>query len=266
MTGQRQSWPARAGSLLRRWKPGLAEGLALVLLLAAGGAIVLYDHHKLRAWDPNIVVSAISIAITITVVSWIVRREAQKRIRPRVERTHYWMGLAFGGFLSAVITDYSGTHYKSFKTIPTTASEMFVFWLAEQENEDIPRQLLKGEKLPMLILEAREFTRQLEEHRSRDLDVLEADLVTAIDDFGWYTGQAMHLLAMVEQGLLDDRKGTEGTALATVLQGAQKFVAAFEPYDPRWMAIHDKSKEAAVVHSRRVGEAQVDESDDPSLI
>ncbi len=242
--------------LLRRWKPGLAEGLALALLLVATGAIVLYDRHELRAWDPNIVVSAISIAITITVVSWIVRREAQKRIRPRVERTLYWMGLSFSGFLSAVITDYSGTHYKSFKPIPGKASEMLDLWLAEQENEDLPRRLLDGESLPMLILEAREFTRTLEEYRARDLDVLEADVVTAIDDFGWHTGQAVQLLGMVDQGLLGDQARTEGTALATIIQGTQKFVAGFEQYDPRWMRIRELSKASAAEHSRRVGEAQ----------
>jgi hypothetical protein len=245
--------------LLRRWKPGLAEGLAFVLLLVAAGAIILYDRRELRAWDPNIVVSAISIAITITVVSWIVRREARERIRPRVERTLYWMGLSFSSFLSAIITDYSGTHYKTFKPIPGTASEMLDLWLAEQENEDVARRLLDGESLPMLVLEAREFTRTLEEHRARDLDVLEADVVTAIDDFGWHTGQAVQLLDMVDQGLLDDQARTEGTALATVIQGTQKFVAAFEQYDPRWMRIRELSKASAAVHSRRNGEAQVDE-------
>jgi len=116
----------------------------------------------------------------------------------------------------------------------------------------------------MLILEAREFTRQLEEHRARDLDVLEADLVTAIDDFGWSTGQAMQLLAMVEQGLLDDRAGTEGTALATVVQSAQKFATAFERYDPRWMTIRVLSKEAAAEHSRRSAEARRDEPGSPA--
>ncbi|HTE86433.1 MAG TPA: hypothetical protein VK821_17065 [Dehalococcoidia bacterium] len=45
------------------------------------------------------------------------------------------------------------------------------------------------------------------------------------------------------------------TALAAVIQGAQKFASAFGQYDPRWMTIRELSKEAAVVHSRRSGEA-----------
>jgi hypothetical protein len=118
----------------------------------------------------------------------------------------------------------------------------------------------------MLILEAREFTRQLEEHRARDLDVLEADLVTAIDDFGWSTGQAMQLLAMVDQGLIADRAGTEDTALATIIEGTQKFVAAFGQYDSRWLAIRDLSKEAAAEHSRRSGEAHEGEPHDPAAV
>lgn len=132
---------------------------------------------------------------------------------------------------------------------------MLSFWLAEQASEDIPRQLLEGQTLPMLILEAREFTERLEEHRSRDLDVLEADLVAAIDDFRWHTSQAIQLLALVEQSPRHDDEKAEGTALAMVVCGAQKFAAAFDRYNSHWMKVRDISKEAALVHSHRVGEA-----------
>ena len=163
-------------------------------------------------------------------------------------------------FMSAVITDYSGTYYKSFKTIPATNSEMLTFWLNEQANEDIPRQLLEGQTLPILILEAREFTERLEEHRSRDLDVLEADLVAAIDDFRWHTAQAIQLLALAEQNPRHDREDAEDTALATVVEGAKKFAVAFAHYNSNWMKVRNISKEAALVHSRRVGEAHQEKS------
>ena len=52
--------------------------------------------------------------------------------------------------------------------------------------------------MPMLILEARELTRTLEEHRVRDLDVLDAEAVTAIDDFGWHTDRRCNSSTWVE--------------------------------------------------------------------
>ena len=128
-------------------RPGLAVYLALVLIVVAAVAIVLYDHHELRAWTPNIATSALSIAITITVVSWIVRREARRRIQPRVERTLYWIGLGYRGFLHAIVIDYAGTHHATFKPIPVTAPEMMELWLAEQEHKDVPRRRLTGQAL-----------------------------------------------------------------------------------------------------------------------
>lgn len=242
---------SRLRSLRGVARPGLAEYLAGVLVLIAAGAIVLWDNHKLRAWTPNIATSALSIAITITVVAWIVRHEARTRIRPRVERTLYWMGLGFRGFLSAIAIDYAGTHHRTFKAIPATATELIELWLAEQGNEDVPRRRLEGERLPMLVAEAREYTRELEQHRERDVDVLEPDLVRAIDDFGWQTGQAIQLLGMAEQGLLTDKRDTEGVALMTVVQGAQQLAAALGRYAPTWMTIPELTRAGAAEHSRR---------------
>jgi hypothetical protein len=97
--------------------------LALVLVVVAAVAVVLYDHHDLRAWTPNIATSALSIAITVTIVSWIVRREARRRIQPRVERTLYWIGLGYRGFLHAILIDYAGTHHATFLAADWRASD-----------------------------------------------------------------------------------------------------------------------------------------------
>jgi hypothetical protein len=248
----------RLGSL-RVGRPGLAEYLATMLVVVAIAAIILYDNHRLRAWTPNVATSALSIAITVTVVGWIVRHEARARVRPRVERTLYWMGLGFRGFLSAIVIDYAGTHDATFEPIPATAREMIELWLAEQEHEDVARVRSEGERLPMLLAEAREYVRELEDHRARDLDVLEPDLIRAIDDFGWHTAQATQLLGMAEQGLLNDRADTERVALMTVMQGAQQLTSALERYAPSWMTILEQTRAAAVEHSRRSGERAHDD-------
>lgn len=249
-TGRARSWLAR---------PGLAVYLALALVVVAAVAIVLYDHHDLRAWTPNIATSALSIAITVTIVSRIVRHEARRRIQPRVERTLYWIGLGYRGFLHAILIDYAGTHHATFKPIPRTAPEMVELWLAEQEHEDVPRRPLEGERWPMLVASAREYVGELEDHRARDLDVLEPDLVRAIDDFRWNVAQAIQLLGMYEQGLLQEQADTEQVALMTVMQGAQQLTSALERYAPTWMTVLEQMRAAAAEHSRRSGADRHDE-------
>jgi hypothetical protein len=123
--------------------------VALALIAVGFVGLAFGRQNKLREWAPNIAASAFALAITITVVEWIVRREARARIRPRVERVIYWMGLAFRG---AIVIDYAGTHRDSFKPIPEKGLEMIDLWLAEDENEDRPRKLLEGQRLPMLLL------------------------------------------------------------------------------------------------------------------
>lgn len=239
----------------RSWfaRPGLAVYLALVLVVVAAVAIVLYDHHDLRAWTPNVATSALSIAITVTIVSWIVRHEARRRIQPRVERTLYWIGLGYRLFLSAILVDYAGTHHATFKPIPQSAPEVVELWLAEQEREDVPRHQPEGERWPMLVASAHEYVGELEDYRARDLDVLEPDLVRAIDDFRWHVAQAIQLLGMYEQAPLPEPRDTERVALMTVMQGARQLTTSLERYAPTWMTVLEPMRAAAEEHSRRSG-------------
>jgi hypothetical protein len=198
--------------------------------------------------------------VDVTIVSWIVRREARRRIQPRVERTLYSIGLSYPrGFLHAILIDYARTHHATFKPIPRTAPEMVELWLAEQEHEDVPRHRLEGERWPMLIASAREYVGELEDYRARDLDVLEPDLVRAIDDFRWNVGQAIQLLGMYEQGLLQEQADTEQVALMTVMQGAQQLTSALERYAPTWMTVLEQMRAGAAEHSRRSGAKGHDE-------
>jgi len=110
----------------------------------------------------------------------------------------------------------------------------------------------------MLIASAREYIGELEDYRARDLDVLEPDLIRAIDDFGWYVGQAVQLLGMSEQGLLHDLADTEQVALETVMQGAQQLTSALERYAPTWMTVLERMRAGAAEHSRRSGDGVSD--------
>jgi hypothetical protein len=122
--------------------------------------------------------------------------------------------------------------------VPEDARAMIDQWLAEQQTEDVQRRLLPGERLPMLILEARDFGADLEQFRARDLDILEPDLVRAIEDFGGHVGQAMQFWSFAEQGL-GDPAGNRETALMTVVDGARDFARVFARYEPRYMEIRE---------------------------
>ena len=50
--------------------------------------------------------------------------EGRRRLAPRVEHVHYWIGLGFRGLMSAIITDYAWTHADTFRPIPADAIEM----------------------------------------------------------------------------------------------------------------------------------------------
>jgi hypothetical protein len=223
-----------------------------VLALGVTGAWAVYAgrNDKLREWAPNIAVAAFGFALTLTVIAWIVRREGQRRIAPRVENAIYWMGLSFRGFIGAVTMDYAYVHGESFREIPADAREMFQQWLDDQDKEDVARQKLEDGRL-MLVASGQEFAKDLDERRERDLDVLEPDLVRAIEDFQRQVGGAVQLCGFLRAGLLQDREKTEYTALRSVAQGGADFAAVFQNYGRSWMRILPLEKEAAQEVSTR---------------
>jgi hypothetical protein len=200
-------------------------------------------------WAPNVATEAMSIAITVLIVERIVRAEHRRRVRPRVERVVSRIGLDLRMFTGAVVIDYAGTHHSSFRSIPHTTEALLDFWLAEQSNEDAARQALEGEWLPMVLLEAREFVRHLQDVRERDLDVMEPDLVSALDDFQLRVAQAINLLGLAH-GNTEDRDETARVAVRNVVTGARDFAAVFARYGPEWMRIPELTLKAAASHSR----------------
>jgi hypothetical protein len=188
----------------------------------------------------NFIADAIAIAITITAVEWIVRRQAQERMRPRTEDVLYWMGLDFRLFTSSILFDYATTHISEIRPIPRDALELIDLWLDHQDATDEPSRTIEGEWLPILLREAIDFESNLRRTRERDLDVLEPDLIAAIDKLGWHVGQAVQTLAHVRSGI-GDPVGAEALALGTLMQGVKTFAEVFRRYEPGWFKILDLS-------------------------
>jgi hypothetical protein len=209
------------------------------LLVAAVTGYIWWAFAFLDDLAANFIAEAIAIAITITAVEWIVRRQAQERMRPRTDDVLYWMGLDFRLFTNGILFDVS-THIDDIRPIPRDALDMIDLWLDEQDAEDEPRQLVEGKGLPGLVLSAIEFEKQLRRARERDLDVLEPDLVAAIDKLGWHVGQCVQMYGFGRAGLTD-RAGAESTGLNTLMRGVRTFAEVYRKYEPGWFEILDMS-------------------------
>jgi hypothetical protein len=65
--------------------PRSVRRLSRVLVLLAAVAVILFlTTNALDAWLPNIATSAVTIALTVTVVERLLRREAHARLLPQL--------------------------------------------------------------------------------------------------------------------------------------------------------------------------------------
>ena len=106
----------------------------------------------------------------------------------------------------------------------------------------------------MLIAEAGNFAVALERLRERDREVIEPDLIHAMDEFSVEVARARLLLSFVQRGTTHDPAGTTRAAVASVVQAARKFATAFAPYSSSSMTVHQQLR-------RRVREAGRDHSE-----
>jgi hypothetical protein len=219
--------------------------------------IVAIAGDLLDAWAINIATSAFTIAATILVVERIVRHEARERLRPRTELLFGSIGLNFRLFISAVTNDYASTHLATFRAIPADAQAMIEQWLADQEAEDETRLRFNGETLPMLMLDARRFLSALEGYRERDREVMDPDLVAAIDDLGSGFRTTQGVIQMYREHDAADRRGAERVALDSLMRDVRDFAAVLALYAPEWMKIPETVRSGSaslnrILRNRRI--------------
>jgi hypothetical protein len=232
--------------LPRRRRLPLTFWAALALVGVAVIASVLWWRWEFfDQLAPNVITEALGLAVTVTAVEWIVRRQSQERLLPRTQDVLHWMGLDFRLFTMSVVHDYAVTHVGAIKPIPRDALELIDLCLEDYKNEDEPRDVLDGQWLPSLFLSALEFDRELQRARERDLDVLEPDLIAAIDKFRWHVGQAVQHLGFVREGHLAPEMA-EPVAYSTLMRGTRIFAEVFKRYAPKWFVILDLPIAAAM--------------------
>jgi hypothetical protein len=160
-------------ALIRR--PGLVSGLLFGAV--AAWAVLMYELTNVaHDWMPHIAATAATVALTVTLVEWILRKEAEERLRPRRSAMFADLSQCLYELLRVAAWDYALTHVSSFKEIPPKPLEFLDLWLAEQENEDAEREF------PYLLDASKNFVTALQTVRSKNLDILPPAITRAIDD------------------------------------------------------------------------------------
>ena len=223
--------------------------VALALcLLAACSAVLWAVTESADDWLPNVATTALGIAVTITVVESIIRREASARVRPRTESVLYWLGLDIRMFTWSLIGDYTETHLHTFQPIPNDLFDLIDRW--KTDPEDTPRQPheWQGQRAPLIIQETIDFAYKLAATRQRDLDVLEPDLIREIDDFGWAAAQAAQNSALA-RGAKTDLADAHRIGAGLIVDHFERLARAFFCYgSAAWREIHDLTRSGFQEH------------------
>lgn len=237
--------------------PSLSPTSWLALALTALGLIfvaVAIAWDWLDAWAPNLATEAFAIALTIAVVERIVRREDRRRLQPRVESAMHALRQEFRRFVDGVTVDYAGTHLHSFRPLPRDALEFLDQWLADKDKQDACHAPRRGdpEQLPLVLHQGIELGKALVHYRELDREVMEPELVRAIDDYIWLGSQHGLLMYRIA-GRGAER--AQGYALGdtTIVRGARAFGEVLARHDPLGpLELEDLTRSAMKEHSEHL--------------
>jgi hypothetical protein len=221
--------------------------LYAVLAAMSAAAIILWAFREslgpwAGAWMPNVGTSALAILITVAVVNRIVEHRERERKRPRVERALYDIGLDLRLLVSTLFSDYAFTHAATYSTPPLGTLAAIGHWVEGIPTADRPEWKGADADMPIALGRAFEFGRRLTEVRESDRDVLEPDLVAAMDDCTLAIQRALTVYRLGE-GQHEDR--IDEVAFSSFGQALRRFVPVFERYDDRWKEMPKLTADAA---------------------
>jgi len=198
-----------------------------------------------RAWMPNVVVGALTVAITVTVVERALRNEERARDKPILDVITTRVDMQLMGFIYALLSDYSVTHRDTFKPIPETLEELCDLWL--DGSEDAPRPERPAGTFPFLLQAARELSNHLNAARAQYAFVIEKSpvLVDAIERFSEWVAQASVLVEREKAGFGTFSAGQQATLLRRVVEVARNFAHVFSSEAGHEIRISDEQRAAA---------------------
>ena len=244
--------------------PSLSPTSWLALALTFLGLVfvaIAIASDWLDAWAPNLATDAFAIALTIAVVERIVRREARQRLWPRVESAMDGLRQEFRKFVHGLAWDYASTHLHTFRPMPLDPLAFLDHWLAEKEAQDacqIPVQGDERVEISYVVYEGLEMGNALRFYRELDRDVMEPEVVRAIDDYLWHgvqDGRTMYAIA--------GRSANPGESYAMAerafVRAGFEFGAVLARHHPRGLIeLDDPTRTAMQEHSehllKRAGE------------
>lgn len=190
-----------------------------------------------RAWMPNVVVGALSVAITVTVVERAIHSEERRREQPLAQRGLAAMGIALRGFTRTVIHDYGATHSASVDAVPSTILELLDLWLAGQAAEDLPRGVRKAGQLPDLVAHAGGLIERLLALSGQYELVLATrpDLLNQIHIAAEMVAQAAGSFQVIDRGAASDPLQAEQKALALAVVAAKGVAVSLSEYCEDWV-------------------------------
>jgi len=229
-----------------------ALGLIFVAIAIAG--------DWLDAWAPNLATEAFATALTIAVVERIVRREARRRLQPRVESVMHALRQELRSFVDGIAVDYARTHLHSFQPLPRDALDFLDQWLADKDAQDACHAPTRGDpvQLPLVLHQGIELGKALRHYRESDREVMEPELVRAIDDYIWLGSQHGLLMYRLAGRGAERSKGyvLGDTAIVRGARGFGEVLARHDPLGP--LELEDLTRNAMQMHSdgmrKRAGE------------
>jgi hypothetical protein len=198
-----RAWVVDAAQRIRLRGLRPVEVVAAVLLVIAATALVVgLVSDVADNWMPNVATEAFFVAVAVTVIDGAIRRQAAARLRPRVERVIEDLRWAFRRFADGVIIDYAGTHLHRYRSVPRDVLTALDQWLEDSDQHDACPLPLPEEtdRLPLVVHQGFEFANALRALRESDREVMEPEVVRAIDDFLWLGEQHSRLSLSMSRG------------------------------------------------------------------
>lgn len=226
------------------WRP-TSRWAALLLVLALAG-IAVYVLGWLRAWMPNVVVGAVTVAFTVTLIDRAIRSEVELQNKPRLDDALDAISFPFRGLFFGVAFDYGQTH-THVQELPRDPLALLDFWLAQDPSRDRDRHLTVGASFTMLTDEAARLSETLSKHIGLNRDVFTTDLLLATDRFIDAEKNAAPVGGFVQLGEVADPQAALADAHEQLVQAARGLAVEYVELRPNWSPIDELTKAAAEV-------------------
>jgi hypothetical protein len=203
-------------------RPTGVEWSAIVFLGLAAICVVIWQFTDVAdQWMPNAATDATSIAVTITIIEGILRRDARRRLEPRVQRAYEYIAGELEFFAYSVAREYAHTHDESYTRPPSSQLRILAqHWLAEAEAAE-----LRPTEDDSLVQAGDRLRLGLDRLQGDYSEILEPRFVIAMDDASRQLRSAIGLHAVMD-ALVDNNQYP--SAARAIVAAAARFATVLE--------------------------------------